>query len=75
MDTRELEARELDYRENDGISVLLLWHPATDSLSISVHDETTDEVFEIDVDARNALDAFRHPYAYFARGRRELVAH
>jgi hypothetical protein len=64
MHTRQLEARELDYRDSDGISVLLLWHPATDSLSISVHDEPTDEVFELGVDAADALDAFRHPYAY-----------
>ena len=31
-----------------------------------MHDEKLDEAFEVDVDGAEALDAFRHPYAYAA---------
>ena len=56
--------RELAYRFNDGIHVLLLWHPADDSVSISVDDERTGESFELPVPGDRAMFAFNHPYAY-----------
>jgi hypothetical protein len=70
MHAPTLDALELDYRENDGISVLLLWNPSTDKLTVSVYDEKKDDAFELDVDPSEALDAFRHPYAYLSRGGR-----
>jgi hypothetical protein len=56
--------RELDRRESDGISVTLLWYQGTDRVAVRVVDGKSDEKFEFDIEGRNALDAFRHPYAY-----------
>jgi hypothetical protein len=56
--------RELDYRESDGISVSLLWYADLDTVSVRVIDGQTEEEFEVEVAADDALDAFRHPYAY-----------
>ena len=58
--------RELDRRATDGVDVALLWDAATDSLSVAVYDDRTGEAFELQVDAHEAVDAFRHPYAYAA---------
>jgi hypothetical protein len=55
---------ELDYRENDGIEVSLLWSRIDNSLSVRVVDTRTDEKFRLAVQANEALDAFRHPFAY-----------
>jgi hypothetical protein len=33
----------------------------------SVFDERTNNGFELEVDSRDALDAFNHPFAYAAR--------
>jgi len=70
----ESDAVELDARSAAGMTVLLVWHPSTDGLTVCVHDERNGEGFDLVVEARNALDAFRHPYAYYAQGTRELVA-
>jgi hypothetical protein len=56
--------RELDYRESDGIAVTLLWYADLDVVAVRVVDGETEEEFEVEVAARDALDAFRHPYAY-----------
>jgi hypothetical protein len=62
---------ELAQRENDGISVTLLWHSATGKLTVSVCDRRTGEAFDLSASTDNALDVFRHPYAYadWQRGR------
>jgi hypothetical protein len=60
------DARELDARENDGIHVVLLWHPRTDEVTVSVDDTRTGRYFELPVERDRALDAFRHPFAYAA---------
>ena len=70
--TLESSIRELSYRETDGIQVSLLWSAMTDGVSVLVTDTRTDESFELDVPAKDALDAFEHPFAYAARV--ELVA-
>ncbi len=57
--------RELDRRATGGVEVVLYWHGA-DTVSVFVHDTSTDEEFELEVDAAFALDAFHHPYAYAA---------
>ena len=60
------EVRELDARAAEGIDVRLFWHPATDTVSISVFDSTREESFELVVESAEALDAFHHPFAYAA---------
>jgi hypothetical protein len=56
--------RELDCRMNDGFEVRLLWNSLTDSVSVSVDDTRYGESFEFEVAPADALDAFRHPFAY-----------
>jgi hypothetical protein len=58
---------ELDQRESDGISVSLLWRRLDNAIAVSVHDGRSDERFSLRVTAEQALDAFRHPFAYAAR--------
>ena len=60
------DARELAARESDGIHVLLLWHPRSDEVTVSVDDTRTGQYFELPVERDRALDAFHHPFAYAA---------
>jgi hypothetical protein len=55
---------ELDYREGDGIQVSLLWSRTTNDLSVLVVDTKTDDEFELHVEPHEALQVFRHPFAY-----------
>src|SRR5256885_5484161 len=55
---------ELDYRENDGIAVSLVWHRWTNRLSVVVEDSQLDESFTLAASPDNARDVFNHPYAY-----------
>lgn len=59
--------RELDRRINDGIEVRLLWNSQTDCVSVTVEDTRTEESFELEVEAPDALLAFHHPFAYAHR--------
>jgi hypothetical protein len=65
---------ELDHRAGDGLQVWLLWTASKNRLFLLVHDAKLDESFEVDVDGAEALDAFRHPYAYAAIRRMRYVA-
>ena len=58
--------RELAARESDGISVLLLWHPREDAITVSVEDDRRGDRFQLGVAPDRALDAFYHPFAYAA---------
>lgn len=59
--------RELAHRSNDGMAVALLWHTATNLLSVVVTDSRTDETFELVLDRDDrAMDVFHHPFAYAA---------
>jgi hypothetical protein len=60
------QTRELAARESDGVSVLLLWHPQIDALSVSVEDVRAGGRFQLLVAPDRALDAFYHPFAYAA---------
>jgi hypothetical protein len=60
---------ELAFRESDGIEVALLWDGAEDRVLLSVRDNRTGEWFVGGVDHADALDAFRHPFAYLTRER------
>ena len=57
-------ARELDYREGDGLEVALVWYPEDDAIAVKVLDTRTGERFEFPVDPASARDAFTHPFAY-----------
>ena len=60
-------ATELDARANDGVEVRLLWHAPTDSVAVEVVDGRSNRKFAFAIEANEALDAFRHPFAYAAR--------
>src|SRR6266571_94111 len=55
---------ELDARHAAGIDVELLWDPRTHGLSVVAHDAMSDETVTIFVEADQALEVFRHPFAY-----------
>jgi hypothetical protein len=52
-------------RKNAGIRVRLLWAEDTNTAAVVVHDDSTDDQFELLVEA-NPLDVYEHPYAYAA---------
>ena len=58
------ELVELDFRENDGIAVSLLWHRRSNQLSVLVADCESGESFTLPARSDNARDVFTHPYAY-----------
>ena len=62
------QRRELAHRTSNGIDVHLLWHKSSGRVSVSVFDQRTHDGFELEVDGRDALDAFNHPFAYAAQG-------
>ena len=64
--TTNRRVRELASRQSDGLAVVLLWHPGSDSVTLSVADSRTGARFELVVDHARALDAFYHPFAYAA---------
>jgi hypothetical protein len=62
--TPDRAVRELDRRTSDGINVLLLWNSVADEVVVVVRDTRSDESFEVQVAAADALLAFHHPFAY-----------
>jgi hypothetical protein len=64
---RSAPARELAQRLSGTGEVLLLWHPESDCVELSVNDVATGEGFQIEVAPGTAMDAFHHPFAYAAR--------
>jgi hypothetical protein len=66
VETLEREMRELDHRAGDGFEVRLLWGGEDGELKVVVDNWLTDEHFEIRARPDNALDVFRHPFAYRA---------
>jgi hypothetical protein len=61
--------REVDSRRTDGIEVTLLWNAHTDGVFVSVVDERNGVVLQFQVAPADALDAFKHPYAYTGKRR------
>ena len=57
---------ELAHRANDGVEVGLFWHRDADRLVLVVDDARSGDLFQLEVSADEALDAFEHPYAYAA---------
>jgi hypothetical protein len=60
-------ARELAQRLSGVDEVLLLWHPDSERIELSVRDVATGAGFHLEVAPGSAIDAFYHPYAYMAR--------
>jgi hypothetical protein len=58
---------ELDRRLAGGLEVILLWHPGSDTLRVHARDATIGDDFELEVVPDEALEVFRHPYAYAGR--------
>jgi hypothetical protein len=58
--------RELAFRANDGIEVVLFWHERTNELTVCVSDKRSGASFALAADPREALDVFYHPYSYAA---------
>ena len=63
-ENRRMMLEELDYRESDAIQVSLLWNRTDNGLTVRVFDAKTDEALDLRVRAHEAMDAFRHPFAY-----------
>jgi hypothetical protein len=59
-------ARELAQRRSGTDEVLLLWHPDSERVELSVRDVATGAGFQLEVPPASAVDAFYHPYAYGA---------
>jgi hypothetical protein len=75
MDASGPTFEELDYRGNQEIEVWLLWSRSDNEVLVMVADGKSDETFCLSVSGAEALDAFRHPFAYRAlrEGATELV--
>jgi hypothetical protein len=58
--------KELATRDSDGLTVSLLWDPATDAVKVTVADSRLDHDFELHVGGADALSAFYHPFAFAA---------
>jgi hypothetical protein len=58
---------ELAFRESDEIEVALLWNGAERSLLLNVRDRRSGQWFVLALDSAEALDAYRHPFAYIAQ--------
>lgn len=66
--------RELAQRLSGKDEVVLLWHPVSDRVELSVRDLETGVGFQIEVAPGSAIDAFHHPYAYAAQHALALAA-
>ena len=64
--TTDLFPQELDHRASNGLEVSLLWSKRTNRLTVAVHDTASGEVLHVRAHPHNALDVFKHPYAYAA---------
>jgi hypothetical protein len=59
-DTQKL-FHELDYRENDGIEVSLLWNQSDNTLSVYVCDTRSNESFELAAHPKNGATSLPTP--------------
>jgi hypothetical protein len=61
------KTRELAQRLSGADEVLLLWHPDTDRVKLSVRNLATGAGCEIEIAPADAIEAFYHPFAYASR--------
>jgi hypothetical protein len=67
VDTSTEQFVELDERESNGIRVTLVYDRATQTASVLVWDEQTQQSFALEVLERESpSDVFQHPFAYAA---------
>ena len=66
--------RELSRRQSGGFEVVLYWCDRPSAVTLSVSDAGTGELFEVEVPGADALDAFRHPFAYLRGAEASLHA-
>ena len=58
---------ELMSRESTGITVTLLWSPATNVATVAVADAASDDYFALVLTAHESpLEVFNHPFAHAA---------
>ena len=62
--TATAHIEELISRESAGINVTLYWGRDDNSLSIVVRDNRTGDEFSMAAEPAEAMDVFRHPFAY-----------
>ena len=62
--------RELANRCEDGLEVRLWWSRSARRVQVTAADHRSGGHAVVDVDGANALEAFRHPFAYAGRGGR-----
>jgi hypothetical protein len=65
--TATAHIEELTSRESAGIHVSLYWSREGNTLSVVVRDNRTGDEFSIAAEPAEAMDVFRHPFAYAAR--------
>ena len=71
-ETPDAPARELAQRQSGTSEVLLVWHPDTARVELSVRDVETGAGFRLDVAPDRAIDAFYHPYVYAENDRSHM---
>jgi hypothetical protein len=67
MSATTTQIEELASRESAGIQVSLFWSREGNALSVVVRDNRTGEEFSLAAEPGEAMDVFRHPFAYAAR--------
>ena len=70
----ERAPRELDYRSGSGLEVSLLWYVSGNRTTVRVLDSGTGDRFEFRVRSEDAVDAFRHPFAYAPKAVKSALA-
>jgi hypothetical protein len=64
--TATAHIEELASRESAGIHVALCWSREDNTLSVVVRDNRTGDEFSLAAGPVEAMDVFRHPFAYAA---------
>jgi hypothetical protein len=64
--TATAQIEELASRESAGIHVALYWSREVNTLSVVVRDNRTGDEFSVAAEPAEAMDVFRHPFAYAA---------
>ena len=72
LNDTDMTLKELDYRNGDRIEVSLLWSPESGQLAVGVVDEAAGEEFAMEVEPSEAMEVFRHPFAYAGTRRLEF---
>jgi hypothetical protein len=68
----KMTLKELNYRARGGFEVSLLWSPESGQLAVVVVVESGGAEFAMEVEPGEAMEVFRHPYAYATSRRLEF---